>query len=272
MSATRELVAAGGRYAALARLQSRTVLRHRTDCAVGLIALVAQILLSRVVWTAVYGGRDAMDGVPLAMMLTYVALAATQHWLLSPWAFSMIPERVRDGTVGMDLTRPVSFIGQVVAGQTGRTVALLPFAGLALPIGVLLAGTRPPRSAPAALAYLLSLALAYLVSTGLSVVVGLLAFWTMEIHGLFITYRMVSQFLSGALVPLWLMPRPLREVARMLPFPSVTYTPTSIYVGTLRGGALALGLAAQVGWAVLLFLLARLAWAQALRRVVVQGG
>jgi ABC-type uncharacterized transport system permease subunit len=248
------------------------VLAYRADYLTGLIGLLLQVFVLRVVWTTVYGHRHAVGGVTLTVMLAYVTMASLQSWLFNPWAFSLIPDRVRDGLVSVDLTRPVSFLGQVVAGQVGRTAALVPFALLALPFTVLLAGMAAPATPLAAAGYLVSLTLAYAITTLLSVLFGMITFWTMEINGLFLIYRMVSQFLSGALVPLWFMPGPLRLTARLLPFQAITYTPTAIYLGQSTGiGALA-ALAVQAGWILLLWLAARLIWSRAIHRVVVQGG
>jgi ABC-2 type transport system permease protein len=262
-----------GRYAALGRLQARTVLAYRADYALSLLGLLLQIYLLRVVWTAVYEHRGAGGGgITLATMIAYSTLASLQNWLLDPWEFSLIPERVREGRVAADLSRPGGFLGQVVAGQVGRTVATLPFALAALPFAVLAGGARPPAGLPALAGYLAAALLGYLVTTLISVVVGLVTFWTMEVTGMFMVYRMASQFLSGTLVPLWLMPGWLHGIAGALPFQATTYTPVAIYLGQLSGWAAVRGLAVQCLWIVVLWLAGRWVWSRALHRVVVQGG
>jgi ABC-2 type transport system permease protein len=259
-------------HAALARLQARTVLQHRVDYFVGIGRLLLQIFLLRIVWTALYAGQPNVGGVTLSMTIAYITLANIQNWLFNPWVFSLIPERVREGRVGVDLTRPVGFIGQVVACQVGRTAAIAPFVALTLPFAILIAGARLPPSVGAAVSYIFSLVLAYGVATLLSVLCGLISFWTLETSGLFLIYRIVQQFLSGVLVPLWFMPHELLAIARLLPFQAVTYTPTAIYLGRIHGiGAIA-AMAVQVGWIVLLCLTARLVWSRAVRRIVVHGG
>ena len=260
------------RHVALARMQARTVLTYRVDYLNGLIGLLLQVFLLRVVWTTVYGSHHSVSGVPLDTMLAYVTLASVQSGLFNPWAFTLIPERVREGRVGADLARPVGFVAQVVASQVGRTVAMAPFAVLALPFAVLLAGTAAPASAPDAVLYVVSLALGYAVTTLLSLLFGLITFWTLEIGGVFLIYRMVSQFLSGALVPLWFMPGALRTTAQLLPFQATTYTPTALYLGRLDTAGAAESLAVQAVWIVVLWLVTRLVWSRALHKVVVQGG
>ncbi len=260
------------RYAALAAMQARTSLIYRLDYLVGLIGMLLQVLLLRVVWTAVYDHRPAVNGVTLATMIAYATLASVQYWVFNPWVFSLIPDRVREGRIGSDLSRPVGFLGQVVAGQLGRTAAMLPFALVALPVAILFGGAQAPPGWAAAVSYAVSLVLAYAVTTLLSVIFGLVTFWTMEVGGVFIIYRMVAQFLSGTLVPLWFMPGALRTVAQVLPFQAIAYTPTAIYLGRLTGAQVPAQLLVQLAWVGVLYLLARLVWARAEHRVVVLGG
>ena len=264
-------------YLALARVNAATVLAYRTDYFVGLIGLLLQIFLLRVVWTAVYdaagtGSVTSSGGEPvtLATMIAYATLASLQHWLFNPWNFSVIPQRVREGKIAIDLARPVRFLGQVVAGQVGTTAAMAPFALLALPLAVLVGGAQAPASFGAGVAYVVSLVLAYLVTVLLSSLVGLTAFWTLEVSGFFVIYRMVSQFMAGALVPLWFMPDWLRTIAELLPFQAATYTPVALYLGRDDVGWQSLAL--QVLWIGVLWLALRFVWSRALHRVVVQGG
>jgi ABC-2 type transport system permease protein len=94
----------------------------------------------------------------------------------------------------------------------------------------------------------------------------------MEVHGLFIIYRISAQFFSGALVPVWFLPGALRTLADFLPFQAVIYLPTTIYLGGVPGPGILKVMALQLGWLVGLSLLARVMWLRAVRRVVVQGG
>jgi ABC-2 type transport system permease protein len=260
------------RYVFVAKMQARTVLVYRTGYIIGLARLLLQIYLMQIVWTSLYADRPVVDDVSISVMLAYVALANVQNWLYSPWIFSLIPERVRDGRIEIDLSRPLSFLGQAVASQVGRTAAMFPFALVALPFAIVAAGAHGPASPASAAAYGVSLVLAYGVATLVSVLVGLTAFWRREVDGLFLVYRIASQFLAGAVVPLWFMPGALRIVAEILPFQAITFTPTAIYLGRINGTAAAEAMFVQAGWVVVLWLAAHVVWRRAVRRVVVHGG
>lgn len=259
-------------YLALARVQFRTSLTYRANYLITIVGVLAQVYLLTTVWTAVYAGRGSIDGVTLGTAVVYSTLAVVQYTLFFPYFFSQIPQRVRDGTVGMDLLRPVGFVAQNLAGQTGVTVALLPAVLLALPGAVVVGGLAPPSGSWAGVGYVLSLAGAYVVTLLLSVLVGCIAFWTTELGGVLLVFRTVSQFFSGALVPLWVMPDWLRTAVMALPFQATTYTPTAIYVGALRGEEAVTALVQQGVWIVVLGLLCWWVWSRAVHRVVVAGG
>ena len=47
----------------------------------------------------------------------------------------------------------------------------------------------------------------------LNVLIGLVAFWTLEMNGFRMIYRLVGNFATGALIPLWFMPDLMRAIA-----------------------------------------------------------
>ncbi|MGA8116442.1 MAG: ABC-2 family transporter protein [Actinocatenispora sp.] len=265
-------------YAGIAQIQARTQFAYRADFLFALIGLLVQTYLLKVVWTAVFphsGAVSAAGGrsVTLAAQIAYATLAMVQYWLFNPWRLSLIPDRVREGKVAVDLARPIRFTAQMFCAQVGTTLAMAPFAVIALPFAVLVGGMQAPASPGAAGLYVLSLVLAYLITVLLAAIVSMVAFWTIDASGIFIIYRMVAQFFAGALVPLWFMPEWLATVANWLPFQSTIYTPLAIYLGQLGGpDETATALGVQCVWVLVLWLALRLVWSRALRRVVVQGG
>ncbi len=259
-------------WLAFCRLQARAVTVYRADYALGLAGLIIQIYLFRVVWVAVYGEHRTVHGVTLPLQIAYSTIVSLQSWVFMPRASEQIPQRVREGTVAMDLLRPLGFLHQVIACQVGGTAVLLPFALVGLPFAVLAGGAVGPASALAAGEYVIALLVGWAVATLLQAVVGMLAFWTLEVSGPFMIYTAISQFLAGALVPLWFMPEWLRETASVLPFQASSYAPVAIYLGRVQGSGAWVLIGQQVGWAVVVWVILRLVWRRVFRRVTIQGG
>jgi ABC-type uncharacterized transport system permease subunit len=259
-------------YLQLAGLWPQTALTYRVEFAFRVFGILLKVYLLKVIWTAVYAGRGTVDGVELRELIAFITLAQFQVWVMSPLIAEYIQERVYEGTIALDLARPVPLLGQLLAHQLGATASYLPFVLLAVPLAFVLGGCVPPASWLVGLLYLFSLALGYLVSVLLSMLIGLASFWTVQTWGIIDIYSYTNQFFTGALVPLWFFPPWLRQVADLLPFQAQAFIPLSIYVGQIPADEIPTALSIQLGWVVVLFALVWVVWQRAMRRVVIQGG
>ncbi|MFJ8972814.1 MULTISPECIES: ABC transporter permease [Streptomyces] len=259
-------------YLACARMEFRAALTYRTAYLSSFAMMLLQIWLLTVVWKALYDGREEVDGLGLTAMTAYATLTTLQYQLVSPWRSSPIDQRVREGKVAVDLLRPVGFPGQMLSGQLGWASAAVPVLLVALPFALLIGAGQAPASAAAGFAYPVALIGALLVNQLLGLLLGMISFWTLEVSGALMAYRFVAQFFSGALVPLWFMPGPVRTAAEWLPFQATSYTPAAIYLGQVEGLGIAAALGVQLAWIGALGALAAFVWSRARRRVMSQGG
>lgn len=260
-------------YRQIINSRLRTTLAYRQNVFFLLAILILQIFILRKVWTALYQGHTTVDGLTLHALLVYITLANLQNWVLQDPTISFyMYNRVREGQVAFDLVRPVGFVPQMFAHLVGSSFATVIFGLVALPF-IFFAGTLgAPASSTALLLYLASFVLGYVITTLLTLMLGMFAFWTTEISGLTMLYRLINQFFAGALVPVSLFPGAIRIIADVLPFQATTYTPVAIYVGRVRGADALGALGVQAVWVVLLILASWAMWQRALHRVVVQGG
>jgi ABC-type uncharacterized transport system permease subunit len=260
-------------YRQIINSRLRTTLAYRQNVFFLLAILILQIFILRKVWTALYQGHTTVDGLTLHALLVYITLANLQNWVLQDPTISFyMYNRVREGQVAFDLVRPVGFVPQMFAHLVGSSFATVIFGLVALPF-IFFAGTLgAPASPTALLLYLASFVLGYVITTLLTLMLGMFAFWTTEISGLTMLYRLINQFFAGALVPISLFPGAIRIIADVLPFQATTYTPVAIYVGRVRGADALGALGVQAAWVVLLIFASWAMWQRALHRVVVQGG
>ncbi len=259
-------------YAQLARLSRQVTYVYRANLIFNVLSILIQVYLLKVVWTALYAGRNSVGTLGLHALITTMTVANLQLWVIAPYIANYLYRQVYQGKIALDLARPVGFLGQLLAQQVGFTLGIIPFVLLAAPVAWLVGGLQAPATASAMAFYVVSLVLAYLVSVLMGLLLGLSAFWTLEIGGFLGMYRFVSQFFAGALIPLQFFPPALRAVATVLPFQVQAYLPISLYLGQTQGAGVLAVLALQLAWVVALYALAHVVWRRALRRVVVQGG
>lgn len=260
-------------YAKLAELQLRTAFAYPLMVIGGLLTVLLQIFLLKAIWTAVYAGRGSVEGVDLDALITFVTLANLQLLAMRPMLVWYLERRIHEGDIGFDLVRPVPFLGQLFAQQLGATIGHLPFVVVGIPFAVVLGSLALPASPAAAGWYLVSLVLAYGIAMLMGLLMGLVAFWTVQTLGVAVIYNFAAQFLGGALIPLYFFPDALRTVAHLLPFRAEVFIPISIYTGTISEPAAILGaLAVQLVWVGVLSILAAAVWHRARRIVTVYGG
>lgn len=260
-------------YLRLAQAPFQMRLAYRAATFIEFLGILLRVYLMRVFWTAVYGGGGAVEGITLPMMITYATLSNIQGLVTSSWVQWAVQRRVRDGSIVIDLIRPYGFLRSLAASHLGG--ALLwggPMAVLTLAASLLLVDLQPPASLAAGLAYLASLMLAVGVNFCLLALVGLVAFWTLELFGFNFIFEFLSQFLSGGLIPLWFLPFWVRRIAEWLPFQSLAHLPLSIYIGKIEGTAMWIALLKQAAWILVLAVVVRLIWRAAERKLIVQGG
>lgn len=256
----------------LIRANIRYQFVYRFNVIMGILLAAVTIYLLTVVWTSAYGGREEVDGIPLKWMLVYLTIANLQAWYLRPEIGHDIVARVREGQIGFDISRPVSYPGQLVAAAAGDLLGMLPMMVAAIPVAAVLGKLALPQTWQAGVGYIVSFLIAWFIAVELAMIIGLVAFWTLEMTGFMMVYNLVGGFATGALVPLWFMPDLMRQFIQLLPFQSIVYVPVSIYIGIPATGGILTALALQVFWAVVLIGVIRVMWKRALHRTVIQGG
>jgi len=257
----------------VARLRTAAMFAYRNTMLLFLGVSIVQIFMLKKVWGALYAARPGVLAIPLADLIVYLTIANLIVWSFPTHTVSRyLRERIREGSVVFDLVRPVGFVPQMVAQLVGALGGSLVIIVIALPVVALAGSLSLPAGAQAAGMFAVSLLCAYGIAGLLSMMLSMVAFWTLEIDGLTMLYVLVASFLSGALVPVAVFPGVLRTVVEWLPFQATTYVPASIYVGSLTGSDAWRAIGLQLAWVVILGLAAALMWRRAMRRVVVQGG
>jgi ABC-2 type transport system permease protein len=233
-----------------------------------------QVFFKIAVWTSVYGGLVRVDGVSLPEMITYTVLAGT---VLSAWEWAAliqsIDRAVSSGGISVFLLRPVQYPLYLLATECGN----LAFRLLAVVLPIVLTvgvsqGLLPPASLFHGAMFVVFWALSFVMLFLLSLLFGLLAFWLMTAFSLEWLLQGLLALLSGSFVPLWFFPPSFAPFVRHSPFAWIGFYPVAVYLGKLTPPQVLVQLALGAGWALLLSLGVARLWAQASRRITVQGG
>ena len=246
---------------------------YRTQVFTHIGSVLLRVFLLSTLWTALYRNNGEQAGITLPAMITYATLALLLDLIYGVNGAYVIREKIREGSIAIDLMRPISVPFYVLADTVGQTM----FAALqivpALALSLLLVHVDAPPSFGAAVAFLIAIVLGFLVNFFLDLMMATITFWTMEIFGVQLMVQFVSSLLSGSLVPLYFFPPGiLQQIALASPFAAIYNAPLSIYIGKVAGMQILSMLGFQVFWVVVFGAVAIALWRVGERQVVIQGG
>lgn len=249
---------------------------YRAATAAGVLTNSVFGAINAMVLLALFAARPEINGYDATDAVTQVYVAQA---LLAPLAIMGpaldLSERIRTGAVGVDLLRPVPFLGWWLAQDMGR--ATFDFAFRSVPtfvIGALLFSLALPGDPLRWLLTLVSFVLAVVVGFALRYLYSVVGFWLMDTRAVWAVMGPAGPVLAGMLLPLTLFPTAVADVLRLLPWASMVQIPAEVFLGkdTLPGGSVFGGLLLQAGWAAVLLALGAWATSRATRKVVIQGG
>lgn len=229
--------------------------------------LRVMVLLS--LWRMILGDDGEASGLTLGAVLTYTLIAEVFADQLA--CRTQLGVALWDGSIVMRYLQPIGVVAHFGSEMVGRWA--FGFCAFSLPLLLVspLLGVSPlPASASAGALFAASLILGASVGLALEFLFGAAlvaldqSIWIVEN-----IRAAISTLLSGALLPLALMPWGLGEVLHWLPFASVASAPLRIYTGT--GDPLWL-LAVQLGWSAILWPATLLLWQVNREKLVGYGG
>jgi ABC-2 type transport system permease protein len=257
----------------LIKLSFKQQLAYRMALWAGLATNLFFGILRAVLLIALYAGKGEVNGLTLNAAVSYVGITQAMIAYLTLFGSMDLMNTIYTGTIGTDLLRPVSYFIYWMGRDFGKSLVNLVGRGI---IFILLYNLFFPISFPAQFEQWLLLGISLILSWAISFswryLVNLAAFWTPDARGILRIAFMLSQFLSGFIMPLRLLPDWFTALTQYTPFPAMVNTPTEIYLGTLSGARVWDALWGQLIWFAVLALLAQIVFRSGLRRLVIQGG
>jgi len=261
------------KYQYLSLVAYRRAVTYRGAYLLSLLGNIVRVIAFAALWQAALSEGQGIGNFSRENLLTYVLIAFMLDGLLSFRTESLIAHSVRTGEVFTDLVRPLDH--QLLHFSTAIGMALIEGIWLVLITGILgivWLGMIFPEDWSTVIVFLLSVILALIIKYDLAYLTGVAAFWLTDIRGLIVTRATIVGILGGAYFPLELLPSSIRGVLELLPFAGTTAIPARIFTGQISGNAVWGSLIHQFVWALALWLLARIVWKRAVRRVSVNGG
>ena len=245
---------------------------YRLDYFLSILSGFIIILVLTSLWKAIYTHTQQIKEANLEEMVTYAVVATILSMTLRINLEFQIEDKIRTGNICFDLIKPVDFQLSSFANTMGSILFNFIMKGIPLYVISLIVFKIAIPSYLNILGFGLSVFLSSIIFFLLSFITGMICFWTKLIWSYVMLKQVLVIFLSGMIIPLWFFPVPLKVIAVCLPFKTLYFLPTSIYIGKINGIEILLFLFQQFIWIVILIFAGRILWNKALRRISIQGG
>jgi len=254
---------------------------YRADFAFATLVRFLPIVTQIFLWGAIYGAFDAGGSTRTLHSYRYGDMVAYYLLVMLGRAFSSMPglttgiaRDIRDGAIKKFLTQPVDLIDYLFWHRVAHKliyylVATGPFALVFWLCRSYFPGWPDPTTVAAAA---VSLVLAFVIGFFIESLLGLIAFWYLEVGSLIFVYMLLNYFLSGHMLPLDWLPHPLSDAILWLPFKYLAYVPAAILLQRYTPDQLAIELLVGTLWAVGLWGLNRWVLTRGLYRYSAYGG
>ncbi len=222
-------------------------------------------------WTAIYktNSLDMIQGYTLSQMLSYQVWTLVVGLIAQSYNSMNIAVDIRYGKISTYLIYPFDFWQYHTASfiaffMNQIVISFLTLLALAF-IGII--------TLPSLAIFSQALPLCFLVALLWFVVmyfIGLISFWLDETWTLRVVFIMISQFFSGAFLPLEIFPQWLMDGIKYLPFKYMTYVPVKVFMGTYTG-SLSLAYIVVSLWAIAFALGSALLWRKGVKLYTAAG-
>lgn len=228
----------------------------------------AEILVLILMWSAIYGDQKVIAGMTLQEMITYVLVGNFFNALVRNFLSDMVARDIKDGRLSTFLVKPMSYFSYILSQEVGRISLPTIMSALSLLLVIVFFAKTFIWNFDAG--YFLVIALmilfAFVTELLLSYLVGLIAFWTDEVDGIYKTIDRMKKFFSGGYFPLNLLPTVFVQLSFVLPFAYSFFVPAQLYLRKIDISTGLKGLLVQVLWIGILYGIIKIAWNRGLRR------
>jgi len=259
-------------YAAIFAMIPKLFMAYQLWFWIGLVLNVIGMAILVYFWRAIYHETTTISGLKLDQTMTYILLASTFSPLTHTdliWDFG---NNIREGLIIHHLLRPINFQGMNYAQNFGNLVTSLILQIPMAVVAVVVFGLRFPTDWRVWLAFTVSALLGFTVIFFFYWLLACFTFYTTEIWGLGVLIEGMNVFLSGALVPLIMMPIWLRSIVLSIPFAQALAVPVGLLTGITPLSEAPRVWLIQLLWIIGLWIVSTLFFRVAVRKITVQGG
>lgn len=251
-------------------------LSYRANAIIFFLGELMLLFVTFYLWKAIYRSSDSMiiQGFSLNEMIVYVLISFITAIIVNADIAYSISREVKDGSIAINLIRPISYQKRMFFESLGNlmynfiVVFLIGF----VVVTILQISYSGKISIVNTILYFISILAGFFINFYYSYMFGLLSFKITNMWGLTQIMNAISQLLSGALIPIVFFPGWMQWIFNFLPFSSMIYTPSMIYLGKLTNIEIIKAISIQFLWVIILMIIGRQMWKALIKELTILGG
>ena len=213
----------------------------RADVFIDVILSVAKILFAWILWSILFEGKEQIAGLKFHTMISYYIISSYLFQLEKSAEISQqMTGMLRNGTFSKYMVIPVQTQGYFVAMEAGKIAfsAGIGFCAMILWFYLFRIPVALTTDRKIVLCGIIMVVLGLLFMALLNYFLGILTLKFEEISIFLMIKDNLSAFVTGAVIPLALLPEGLTAGMRFLPFYYVTYLPSMLFIGKCKEEAI----------------------------------
>ena len=258
------------KYLAIFKISFAQEFAYRLNFIMWRVRNVMQIILIFFLWSSVFSDPSrVVFGYDKARILTYVfGILIIKAIVLSARTVDVAGE-ISSGDLTNFLLKPVSYFKYWFTRDLSSKALNLSFAVVETTILYFI--VKPPfffqTDVAQIMAFVFSLVLAIILFFGLLFLSNLITFWMPEQGwGLQFLLIVFTDFLSGGITPLDILPLVVQRILYALPFPYLLFFPLQVYLGKISGAMMWGGLLIAMAWVLVLMVALNFVWNKGIRK------
>ena len=264
-------------YITYFKLKFKTGLQYRAAALAGMATQVFFGFVYVSIYVAFYESGSGNLPMELNEIVSYVWLGQSMYAIIYLWYKDKeILNMIKSGNIAYELCRPQDLyfmwaskiLGERLSNCALRFLPVIVFA-LILPIPFNL---DLSIALPRLLLFIVVMILSTILMTVLVLLYHVITTYTLNEKGIPNVFMVLSDILSGGVVPIPFFPGFMKFIANILPFRYITDFPFRLYVGNISMNEGFIGIIIQIIWIVILIILGRFITKKALKKAVIQGG
>ena len=256
------------KFLTIVRASWQRTLTYRFTVLTYRIGEIGEMLVLILMWSAIYGGQKVIGGLTLQEMVTYILIGNFFNAIIRNFLSNVIARDIKDGRLSMFLIKPMSYFSYILSQEIGRIslATIMSVLSSTLVIIFFINTFIWDFDIVYLLVIFTMLIFAFITELLLSYLIGLIAFWTDEVDGLYSTIDRIKKFFSGGYFPLNLLPIAFVKISFVLPFGYSFFVPAQLYLKKLDLSVGLTGLLVQVVWIFVLYGIIKIVWNRGLKK------